>query len=214
MLSMLSTLIVGCSKDDTADDNASGLSVPKANEIYYTTRDGEVLYPTKSEPAIFGTAMISSTYEDEKGVLTFASSVTRIGPEAFYECYRLTSITIPDSVTEIGSSAFLRCTNLTSINIPNSVAEIRVEAFVLCKSLTSITIPDSVTKIRDSAFADCKQLSKVYLKSTTPPILGVSVFFHCASDLKIYVPTASVETYKAAEGWRDWADCIVGYNFK
>ena len=213
MLSMFSTLIVGCSKDDTADDNASGLSVPKANEIYYTTRDGEVLYPTKSEPAIFGTAMMSSTYEDEKGVLTFASSVTRIGSEAFSECYRLTSITIPDSVTEIGYSAFWRCTHLTSINIPNSVTEIGRYAFGFCTSLTSITVPDSVTKIIDDAFDCCKQLSKVYFKSTTPPILGGSIFFNCASDLKIYVPTASVETYKAADGWSDMADCIEGYDF-
>lgn len=210
---MFSALIVGCSKDDTADDNASGLSVPKANEIYYTTRDGEVLYPTKSEPAIFGTAMISSTYEDEKGVLTFASSVTRIGPEAFNECYRLTSITIPDSVTEI-DDAFGYCTNLTSINIPNSVTEIGGYTFYRCESLTSITIPDSVTKIGSWAFGGCWQLSKVDCKGTTPPTLRECAFVGCPSDFKIYVPTASVEAYKAADGWSDRADCIVGYNFK
>ena len=35
--------------------------------------------------------------------------VTSIGDDAFYECYRLTSITIPKSVVIIGSNAFSGC---------------------------------------------------------------------------------------------------------
>ena len=34
-------------------------------------------------------------------------SVTSIGYEAFYECYSLTSVTIPNSVTSIGDLAFV-----------------------------------------------------------------------------------------------------------
>ena len=29
----------------------------------------------------------------------------------------------------------------------------------------------------------------------------------------IYVPTASVDAYKASEGWSNYADSIVGYDF-
>ena len=36
-----------------------------------------------------------------------------IGASAFYNCERLTSITVPDSVIEIGSYAFYKCDNLT-----------------------------------------------------------------------------------------------------
>ena len=38
--------------------------------------------------------------------------VTGIGAKAFYDCMRLTGVTIPDSVTDIGSDAFDKCENL------------------------------------------------------------------------------------------------------
>ena len=34
-----------------------------------------------------------------------------------------------------------------------------------------------------------------------------------ASNRKIYVPTESVEAYKSAGYWNDYADAIVGYDF-
>ncbi len=34
-----------------------------------------------------------------------------------------------------------------------------------------------------------------------------------ASGRKIYVPTASVDAYKSAEYWSNYADYIVGYDF-
>ena len=39
------------------------------------------------------------------------------------------------------------------------------------------------------------------------------MFYDNASGRKIYVPTESVEAYKSAYYWRDYADDIVGYNF-
>ena len=40
------------------------------------------------------------------------------------------------------------------------------------------------------------------------------MFSDNASGRKIYVPNESVEAYKAAYGWRDYADDIVGYDFE
>ena len=74
-------------------------------------------------------------------------SVTSIGYEAFENCSRLTSVTIPNSVTSIGNWAFASCRSLTSVNIPNSVTSIGWRAFFACVSLTSVTIPNSVTSI-------------------------------------------------------------------
>jgi hypothetical protein len=63
--------------------------------------------------------------------------VTIIGPEAFYGCTFLTSVTIPDSVTSIDNAAFGGCSSLKSVTIPNSVTSISDDAFYKCTKLTA-----------------------------------------------------------------------------
>ncbi|MBO7311593.1 MAG: leucine-rich repeat domain-containing protein, partial [Alistipes sp.] len=145
---------------------------------------------------------------------TIPDSVTTIGNYAFYDCDSLTSVTIPDSVTTIGYSAFADCSSLTSVTIPDSVTTIGYDAFYGCSSLTSVTIPDSVTEIGDSAFAYCDSLTSVYCKATTPPAGGSDMFYGNASGRKIYVPMDSVEAYKNAAGWKNYANDIIGYDFE
>ena len=90
--------------------------------------------------------------------------VTSIGNSAFYDCYGLTSITIPNSVTSIGDRAFFYCYSLTSITIPSSVTRIDDRAFFHC-GLTSIIIPNSVTRIGNYAFEGCSSLTSVVVES-------------------------------------------------
>ncbi len=145
--------------------------------------------------------------------IVIGNNITKIGDHAFHGCTSLTSVTIPDSVTSIGGSAFRDCTSLTSITIPNRVPSIGRYAFEDCTSLTSVTIGNGVTSIGYEAFYNCTSLTSVYCKPTTPPTGGSYMFSGCSSSRKIYVPTASVDAYKAATYWKDYASDIVGYNF-
>ena len=145
--------------------------------------------------------------------VTIGDSVTTIGYDAFAACISLTSVTIGDSVTTIGKYAFFNCSRLKSVTIGDSVTTIGNHAFEDCSSLTSVTIPDSVTSIGDEAFIHCSSLTSVYCKATTPPAGGYEMFHFNAGNSKIYVPMQSVEAYKSAPYWSEYADSIVGYDF-
>lgn len=133
--------------------------------------------------------------------VTFGNSITYINEYDFQDCSGLTEVTIPNSVTNIKGYAFSGCKSLTSITIPNSVTSIGNNAFVGCTSLVNIEIPDNVNTIKDNVFNYCSNLSNIIVKSTTPPTLGTKVFDNNATGRKIYVPSASVDAYKAAANW-------------
>ena len=187
------------------------------NKIHYTSSDGNIVTPNKTD--VFGANIVSNTYENGQGVITFDGEVTKIGNSAFEYCGRLTSVTIPDSVTEIGYYAFYYCSSLTSVTIPNSVTSIESYAFDNCSRLTSVTIPDSVTSIGYYAFRYCSSLKNVYCKPTTPPVADFQGYFSWsafnsnASGRKIYVPRASESAYEAANGWSSYAADIEPYDF-
>ena len=81
----------------------------------YTSQNNTVVEPDSS--AFGGANIISNTYEDGVGIITFDTDVTSIENWAFDGCSELNSITIPNSVTSIGNSAFSSCSSLTSITI-------------------------------------------------------------------------------------------------
>ena len=126
----------------------------------------------------------------------------------FPDCQNITSVIIPSGVTSIGDGAFEDCSSLTSITIPDSVTSIGELAFYGCSSLTSITIPSRIASIDWSAFNSCRSLSSVTCLATTPPTLGTYAFYNNASGRKIYVPSESVNAYKAATNWSDYASDI------
>ena len=165
--------------------------------------------------------------------ITLPEGITVISQELFNGCTSLASITIPKNVTEIKQNAFSDCSNLASVNfeadsqletigvrafygcskltdidIPSGVTSIGNNAFMDCVALESVSIPASIATINDAAFAWCENLTSVTINAATPPTLESNVFDHCADTLKIYVPVASVDTYKVASDWSAYASSI------
>ena len=171
------------------------------NEIWYTTTDGKKLFPPTTEPAVFGAFLVSNTYSDGKGVLTFDDDITLIGGGAFSDCTTLATITIPESVTTIGNSAFDGCSSLTSITIPDSVTTIGEDAFDDCSSLTSVTIGNSVTSIGNKAFGSCSKLTSINIPDGVTSI-GTSAFLGCSlTSITCYAtsaPSIQSDTFRYA----------------
>lgn len=117
---------------------------------------------------------------------------------------------IPNDIIEIESKAFYKVSGLTSIQLPSTLAKIGISAFGYCGNLTSITIPSSVTEIGGWAFFGCNRINSATILATTPPTLGLSVFTQTSStyNYPIYVPAQSVEAYKTATNWSEYASRI------
>lgn len=118
----------------------------------------------------------------------------------------LTEAVVGSCPTLIGGYCFSGCTSLSSVTIPDNITAIGAWSFYECDSLTSIVIPSGVTSINQGAFSVCYNLVNFTCLATTPPALSDQQFIH--SKILIYVPAASVEAYKAARNWREYADKI------
>lgn len=153
---------------------------------------------------------ISSCSDEMQGELVISEGITEIETSTFYGCDKLTSIVIPDTVTYIGGHAFRGCTSLVNITLPNNPEYHNISAFSFqdCTSLRTITIPDNVKTIMTEMFTNCTNLT-IILESTTPPTIYASTL--SSGVTSIMVPMASVDAYKTATYWSDYADKIVGY---
>lgn len=75
-------------------------------------------------------------------------------------------------------------------------------------SLSSVSIPRQITTIPNETFSGCSELVEVYMKPTTPPILGSGVFDGTPDNLMILVPDESLSDYQNATGWNAYYDHI------
>ena len=196
---------VSSSSTPDVDDDGNILGTPATHEIFYTSTDGSIVEPKNVN--VFGAVLLSNTYENGVGVLSFDRPVTIIGQSAFDYKNKITEIVLPDDVEKIDANAFADCSALKNINIPDGVKSIGGGAFYRCKSLTSITIPDSVTAIysdsysTDGAFDGCKSLTTVTLGNGLTKI-GACAFEDCES-----LPCITIPDSVTSIGGSAFSDC-------
>ena len=165
--------------------------------------------------------------------VALSNNITEIKDYTFSRCLSLTNITIPDSVTRIGLDAFAWCSGLTSINT-NKAKYIESDAFYKCSGLTSVILPDAVeigpaaftgcTKVRyitignkvkcigSGAFVITNSYSRIRIEATKPPVIFSNTFdgmsYSAPEGFGIFVPAESVDLYRTADVWRNYAGSI------
>ena len=122
--------------------------------------------------------------------------ITKIGDNAFYDCFSLAHASIPESITEIGNSAFKGCDSLKEIILPDSLISIGESAFENCNKLKSVHLGKNVTTIGKNAFRQCGMLSEISLPEGLTRI-EESTFEQCGALTQIAIPNTvtTIEKY-------------------
>jgi len=163
------------------------------------------------------------SYEEAENVTDLGRAFNGVGIISFMELQYFTGITsLPDL-------AFNGNVSLNKIAFPNTLVSIGKFAFGNSRytgnnNIEEITLPAGLINIGSGAFFLCNNLRRVYCQAVTPPVIqsGGSGWYYetCEigpsfpyKDVTYYVPRESLDAYKAADGWKEYASNIEGYDF-
>lgn len=136
--------------------------------------------------------------------INIPNGVTIIKNEAFRDCSSLVTLFLPNSLIHIGNNTFWGAGISGHVDIPVNVTSIGLGAFRECVKLTSVRILGEVGSIGRTCFYNTP-LQHIVIYSINPPLIGDLVFNPTTT---IYVLDESVEAYKTAENWINYASRI------
>lgn len=133
--------------------------------------------------------------------LSLPSTITSVGRDVFYNNNSLSSVKVRANT----NAAF--CANTTVMNVlgKKSVNIIIVDANG--DEIRDFEIPSTVTSISSQAFRNCTRLNTITSYALTPPTFGNNALQGTQLSA-IYVDANSVDLYKAASGWSNYANII------
>ena len=149
--------------------------------------------------------------------------VSRIGDGTFLGCTSLQNINFPRSLGEatyagnIGDRAFENCTSLRRITVGTGVRHIGESAFEGCSNLGTVDLPSTISNNTDilgigSRAFYYEGLYWFQIAATFPPTLGGNVFYVFGSGGNSYptikVPSGTGNSYRNADGWRNYSSLI------
>lgn len=151
--------------------------------------------------------------------VTIPSNVTNIGGNVFGFCTALTHINVDAANTAYSSengvlfnkdkTTLLRYPAAkpgTTYILPKSITYIGQNAFGQCTALKELTLPENVSKIESYAFEDFAAITKMTVLALVPPTAEASAFAYFNLGTPVYVPAASLDAYKAADGWKEFTN--------
>lgn len=115
------------------------------------------------------------------------ATITSAGIYAFYNCTRLTSVSLP-ACMDVGNYAFSNCTSLTSVNLPTCTS-FGTYAFGVCSKLESISLP-ACTVVSGNMFSSCNKLASVDLSVCRS--VGKNAFNGCYSLTSVCIRSESM----------------------
>ena len=122
------------------------------------------------------------------------------------------TLRINGEVPAIASDSFSKCRNLTKVIIGDNVASIEGGAFQRCTSLQVADLGDGIISIGEDTFRECTSLASIICRAYTPPTLWTNAFNLIPETTNFYVPHDSVDAYKTAAGWAEFASRIFSIN--
>lgn len=137
--------------------------------------------------------------------------LTTLGQLAFNSSNKMQYAYIPDTVSTVGSNTFGSNTTLLHAKLPANITEIPASLFTACTCLMYAEIPQGVTTIGAYAFNSCYGLQYIRLQPTTPPtVANANAFGNLPANTVFYVPAASLNAYKTANIWSNYASQMIG----
>ena len=210
------------------------------SSVYWVGMNGELAYEEASLRILlrwpsefsYSDAIVSSYYYDKIGAYSFAGidnlryfqiamydgSTIELDDCAFWHCENLESFKgvvaagAKMNISAIGSTVF-GYTAIEELNFLDSSFTSIDRTFRQCITLKTLFLPKTLSQIGECSFEDCENLTNLYIAAIIPPSLSEDAFKGICEEVVIYVPAESVDTYKSADGWKDYANAIIGYNF-
>lgn len=143
------------------------------------------------------------------GAFSVPAGTKAIAEDAFFECTKITDISIPNSVTGIYDGAFRKCASLKNITVAGDNGSYSAQSGILyskdgskliccpvSNTASTMNIANNVETISDYAFYGNKNLVNVKLSNNVSTI-GEYAFYDCNSLSTISVPA----TVKAIGDW-------------
>lgn len=169
----------------------------------------------------FHFVLLKEINEVDKTESIYAKLVSYIGSQST-EANPVVAVTIPSkveyegneyAVKKVGSLAFNQKA-VTQIDVEEGIVDIENFAFGYC-DMSVMNLPSTIETIGDYAFVGCNSIGTLNLKAVEPPKVGDYAFMIYRNDknvytvnakLRIYVPGASLATYKDANKAPSWSD--------
>lgn len=158
----------------------------KVNGIYYNFNGSEASVERNNTDKYSGDIVVPSyvTYNNK------TYTVTSVGWLAFYQCYELTSVSLPSTIKKFDSQIFRDCWKLKSVNIPESITKLDLYTFENCYSLEKIQLPKNLVEIGTGAFENCSSLTDIIIPKTVTRISS-DAFEGCSSLQSIVVESGN-----------------------